>query len=61
VPSVKGAFMKVTVAKEAEVGERHVASVPDKVSRLVKQGPERWVDNRHWRRASVLSPKRPAK
>lgn len=36
--------MKVAIAKEAEIGERRVALVPDVVARLVKQGIEVWVE-----------------
>ena len=36
--------MKLSVAKEVEVGERRVALIPDTVSRLIKQGLEVWVE-----------------
>jgi len=41
---VQGAFMKIGVAKEIDMGERRVALIPDTVSRLVKQGLEVWVE-----------------
>ncbi|MBD1933933.1 MULTISPECIES: Re/Si-specific NAD(P)(+) transhydrogenase subunit alpha [Cyanophyceae] len=36
--------MRISVAKEVEVGEHRVALVPDTVGKLVKQGLEVWVE-----------------
>lgn len=37
--------MKIAIAKEIEVGERRVASIPDTIARWVKQGWEVWVES----------------
>ncbi|MBD2577223.1 Re/Si-specific NAD(P)(+) transhydrogenase subunit alpha [Oscillatoria sp. FACHB-1406] len=37
--------MKIAIAKEIEVGERRVASIPDTIARWVKQGWEIWVES----------------